>query len=229
MIETYIKGSWEKLLRNSLDVALDPKVSATMRSFLYISADEDPAAIHQAILERHKVTENPGAIEVKILPEDFLVTENHGILYLPHDYIVPGGRFNEMYAWDSYWIVRGLLQDGYSEIAKGILENFIYQIRHYGGHILNANRTYYLSRSQPPMHAAMARAVLPFVKRDERVDFLKRATDAISYEYDHFWKTTRYDAERGLFRYGNSEQGSLGLCPEVVIGERDVKRIIPLR
>jgi len=42
-----------------------------------------------------------------------------GLLYLEHKYVVPGGRFNEMYGWDSYFIVRGLLQDGKVDLAKG--------------------------------------------------------------------------------------------------------------
>ena len=42
---------------------------------------------------------------MKVLPEDLIVTQDGGILYLPYDYVVPGGRFNEMYGWDSYWTV----------------------------------------------------------------------------------------------------------------------------
>ncbi len=54
-----------------------------------------------------------------------------------------------MYGWDSYFIIRGLLRDNRGELAKGMVENFFYEIDHYGG-VLNANRTYYLGRSQPP-------------------------------------------------------------------------------
>ena len=53
---------------------------------------------------------------------------------------------NEMYGWDSYFIIRGLLRDHRMELAKGMVENFFFEISHYGG-ILNANRTYYLTRS----------------------------------------------------------------------------------
>ncbi len=63
-----------------------------------------------------------------------------------------------MYGWDSYFIVLGLLQDGYVSLAKSIVDNFVYEIRHYGK-ILNANRTYYLTRSQPPFLTSMALAV----------------------------------------------------------------------
>ncbi|KAJ3297668.1 alpha,alpha-trehalase nth1 [Borealophlyctis nickersoniae] len=64
-------------------------------------------------------------------------------------FVVPGGRFNEMYGWDSYFEALGLLVDGRIELARGMVENFVYEIEHYGK-ILNANRSYYLTRSQPP-------------------------------------------------------------------------------
>ena len=62
---------------------------------------------------------------------------------------MPGGRFNEMYGWDSYFILLGLTRDqpAREELAYGILDNFFFEIDHYGA-VLNANRTYYLTRSQ---------------------------------------------------------------------------------
>ncbi len=66
-----------------------------------------------------------------------------GLLYLPNKYVVPGGRFNEMYGWDSYFILLGLLRDGRVDLARGMVENFFFEIEHYGS-ILNANRAYSL-------------------------------------------------------------------------------------
>jgi alpha,alpha-trehalase len=80
------------------------------------------------------------------------------LLYLKNKYVVPGGRFNEMYGWDSYFIIRGLLRDGRVELARGIVDNFFFEIEHYGA-VLNANRTYYLTRSQPPFLSSMVMAV----------------------------------------------------------------------
>lgn len=222
MLEDYIKKSWGRLSRNALDAALDPKVGGT-HAYLYISPNEDAAAIKALVDERRKTRASSMALEVKTLPKDLIVTQDHGILYLPHDYVVPGGRFNEMYAWDSYWIIRGLLQDGHANVARGMVENFVYEIRHYGGKILNANRTYYLTRSQPPLLAPMAAAVLPSLKPEDRAGFLQDVAGAIAVEYETFWKKSRYDKERGLFHYGNIDQAALGLCPEVIFGERDAK------
>ena len=80
-------------------------------------------------------------------------------LFFPNPYIVPGGRFNEMYGWDSYFILLGLEAEHREKLAKGIVDNFLFEIEHYGG-VLNANRTYYLTRSQPPFLTSMIRAVV---------------------------------------------------------------------
>ena len=77
-----------------------------------------------------------------------------GLLYLPNPYVVPGGRFNEMYGWDSYFILLGLEADHREALAKGIVDNFLFEVEHYGA-VLNANRTYYLTRSQPPFLTSM--------------------------------------------------------------------------
>ena len=83
---------------------------------------------------------------------------DEGLLYLPNPYVVPGGRFNEMYGWDSYFILLGLVEDKRTELARGMVENFFYEIENYGA-ILNANRTYFFTRSQPPFLSSMIREV----------------------------------------------------------------------
>jgi alpha,alpha-trehalase len=80
------------------------------------------------------------------------------LLPLPHAYIVPGDRFDEIYYWDSYFIMLGLEQSGQHELVVDELKNFATLIDRYG-HIPNGNRTYYLSRSQPPFFAQMVRLV----------------------------------------------------------------------
>jgi alpha,alpha-trehalase len=76
------------------------------------------------------------------------------LIPLPHPYVVPGGRFREVYYWDSYFTMLGLVQSGRLDLVKSMLDNFAHLIRTIG-HIPNGNRTYYLSRSQPPYFAAM--------------------------------------------------------------------------
>ncbi|MBC6608438.1 alpha,alpha-trehalase TreF [Hymenobacter sp. BT188] len=73
---------------------------------------------------------------------------------LPHPYIVPGGRFREVYYWDSYFTMLGLQEDGQFALIRQILNNFSYLIGKYG-FVPNGNRTYYLTRSQPPFFSLM--------------------------------------------------------------------------
>jgi alpha,alpha-trehalase len=75
-------------------------------------------------------------------------------LALPHRYVVPGGRFNEIYYWDSYFTMLGLEESGRHDLTVSMLDNFAWLIDQFG-HVPNGNRTYYLSRSQPPFFAAM--------------------------------------------------------------------------
>ena len=76
------------------------------------------------------------------------------LIPLPKPYVVPGGRFREIYYWDSYFTMLGLIASGRTDLVGNMLDNFAHLITTIG-HIPNGNRTYYLSRSQPPYFAAM--------------------------------------------------------------------------
>jgi len=82
------------------------------------------------------------------------VVEGSSLLPLPYPYIVPGGRFREVYYWDSYFTMLGLKESGEIGMIDDMVRNFAYLIENYG-HIPNGNRTYYLSRSQPPFFSVM--------------------------------------------------------------------------
>jgi alpha,alpha-trehalase len=76
------------------------------------------------------------------------------LLPLPEQYVVPGGRFGEMYYWDSYFTMLGLVESGRADLVHSMADNFAYLIDTFG-HVPNGNRSYYLSRSQPPLFALM--------------------------------------------------------------------------
>jgi len=76
------------------------------------------------------------------------------LIPLPKAYVVPGGRFREVYYWDSYFTMLGLVESGRTDLVESMLDNFAHLIDTVG-HIPNGNRTYYLGRSQPPFFAAM--------------------------------------------------------------------------
>ena len=73
---------------------------------------------------------------------------------LAHPYVVPGGRFREIYYWDSYFTAEGLVASGRLDLAEGMIRNFADLIDRYG-YVPNGTRLYYLGRSQPPMFCAM--------------------------------------------------------------------------
>jgi alpha,alpha-trehalase len=82
------------------------------------------------------------------------VPANGSLLSLPKPYVVPGGRFREVYYWDSYFTMLGLASAGQTQLVFDMLENFADEIDRFG-HVPNGNRTYYLSRSQPPFFSHM--------------------------------------------------------------------------
>lgn len=133
-------------------------------------------------------------------------------------FVVPGGRFNEMYGWDSYFEALGLLADERTDLARAMVDNFVYEIRHYGK-ILNANRTYYLTRSQPPFLTSMIRAVYALLPRSrESREWLRRSLLAAIDEYRDVWMRGPHLTETGLSRYYG---GGFGPCPEVEPGHYD--------
>lgn len=131
-------------------------------------------------------------------------------------YVVPGGRFNEFYGWDSYFVSIGLLESGnvYDDVIMGVLENYIFEIENYGK-ILNANRTYYLSRSQPPFLTDLAIKFFEHIgglKNDTAVLLLKRCIKAAIKEYQNVWTSQpRLNEETGLSCYFPL---SVGIPPE---------------
>jgi alpha,alpha-trehalase len=139
---------------------------------------------------------------------------NPGLLYLPNPYVVPGGRFNEMYGWDSYFILLGLEADHREALAKGMVDNFLFEIEHYGG-VLNANRTYYLTRSQPPFLTSMIRAVyqnpasFPATPegRKEALTWLEHAYELAQKDHSTWTRPEHLAGTTGLSRYFDYGEG----------------------
>jgi alpha,alpha-trehalase len=107
--------------------------------------------------------------------------EGSSLLPLPYPYIVPGGRFREVYYWDSYFTMLGLKESGEVNMIDNMVKNFAYLIETYG-HIPNGNRTYYLGRSQPPFFSVMVE-LLAGIKGDS---IYQEFLPAMEKEYQ-FW------------------------------------------
>ncbi|EPT01656.1 hypothetical protein FOMPIDRAFT_96258 [Fomitopsis schrenkii] len=129
-------------------------------------------------------------------------------------FVVPGARFNELYNWDSYFISLGLLVDGYVNLAKGMVDHFVFEIKHYGK-ILNGSRSYYLCRTQPPFLTDMALQIYNQLDRSDMEAnraWLKRAIQAAMKEYHTIWVAEpRMDPKTGLSRF---RPDGLGIPPE---------------
>ena len=108
-------------------------------------------------------------------------TKGSTLIPLPKPYIVPGGRFGEIYYWDSYFTMLGLKESGKDEMIKNMLDNFVFLINEIG-HIPNGNRTYFTSRSQPPFFAQMVDLYAEMKGDQVYQEFLP----AMQKEYD-FW------------------------------------------
>jgi len=126
------------------------------------------------------------------------------LIELPYPFIVPGGRFREIYYWDSYFTMLGLHLHGQVKMIENMVDNFAYLIQNFG-HIPNGNRTYYLSRSQPPFFALMVE-LLANSKNDENI--YVKYLPVLQKEYD-FWQLGAKDAVGANLRTVKLEGGEI--------------------
>ena len=190
---------WNELTRTidkkGLDQILKDEKTSNDIATLYVSAKDKQGVAYFQELEKELKS-----FKVAILPEnytmDYVDTLNSkpGILALALEknksglqgvsFVVPGGRFNEMYGWDSYFIAVGLLIDNQLDKAMAIAENFRYQIIHYGK-ILNANRSYYLTRTQPPLYSSLLVDISK--QKIPDLNWLRLHLETVILEYNTVW------------------------------------------
>jgi len=204
-ILAYISSAWDTLTRSMTDCSsvVDPKIKVA--PVLYLpKAFAEPAAVQKLAADcTVRVEHLP--VDIHRLGEiDTARIQPHGLLYLPDKYVVPGGRFNEMYGWDSYFIIRGLLRSGKVELARGMVDNFFFEIEHYGA-MLNANRTYYLTRSQPPFLSSMFVDVYQATQKQKAAQpdkaWLERAYADLDKDYGMWTRDPHLAGQTGLSRY----------------------------
>jgi alpha,alpha-trehalase len=126
------------------------------------------------------------------------------LINLPFPYIVPGGRFREFFYWDSYFIMLGLQLHGHVEMVENMVNNFTSLIQNFG-HIPNGNRTYFLSRSQPPFFALMVE-LLANAKNDDSI--YVKYLPTLREEYD-FWQLGANDNVAASLRTVMLEGGEI--------------------
>jgi len=208
----YISSGWDTLTRSMTECKsiVDPKIAG--QSVLYLPKEMTEPASVQTLTGNCNVRAEHLPMQIEHLGQ--ISTSNidpPGLLYLPNKYVVPGGRFNEMYGWDSYFIIRGLLRAGRLDLARAMVDNFLFEIEHYGA-MLNANRTYYLTRSQPPFVSSMFVDVYEAMRNQpgrrnasvptqEDKAWLERAYKDLSKDYEMWTHEPHLAGETGLSRY----------------------------
>jgi alpha,alpha-trehalase len=205
----YIHRSWDSLTRSATDcqALTDTKIAAVPVLYLphgFATPPQVAAATqrcHLRVLALPRTIAKLGDVRPRELPAP-------GLLYLPNPYVVPGGRFNEMYGWDSFFILLGLESDHREALAKGIVDDFLFEVQNYGA-VLNANRTYYLTRSQPPFLTSMIRTVyedpasFPQTPqgRAQAIDWLAHAYQVAQQDYSTWTRPEHLAGRTGLARY----------------------------
>ncbi len=137
---------------------------------------------------------------IRVTPRDSGST----LIPLPHPIAIAGDRFQEGYYWDTLFGAYGLFETGRFDIAKGLIDNFAFQIKHYG-FIPNGNREYY-TRSQPPVFSRLVRAYVSYLQKSnswtpEAHQWLKQdILPSIIKDYQEFWMNpkTRFDSKTKL-------------------------------
>ena len=205
----YISSAWNTLSRSTTDCQsiVDPKIKTA--PVLYLPADfPEPPAVQKLATECKVQIEHLPVVIHHLGEINTSEIQPHGLLFLENKYVVPGGRFNEMYGWDSYFIIRGLLRSGHIELARGMVDNFFFEIEHYGA-MLNANRTYYLTRSQPPFVSSMFVDVYQAMKKDGPPDlaWLRRAYTDLEKDYEMWTHDPHLAGQTGLSRYYDFGEG----------------------
>ena len=205
----YISSGWNTLTRSMTECETFTDSKTNAKSALYVPAGFSEPAGLKAVAARCQIQliQLPSVIK-KLGDIDPGTIKPQGLLYLPNPYVVPGGMFNEMYGWDSYFIIRGLIEDGRLDLAKGIVNNFLFEIDHYGD-VLNANRTYYLTRSQPPFLTSMIRAVYEAEKVRGQADpaWLRTAYEHAVKDYKFWTSSPHLAGSTGLSRFYGLGEG----------------------
>lgn len=217
-VRRYIKATWKTLTRTRshiLKAAKDPKLEHVRQTpwIVYVSPKENFQQV-QTELEEILPAEELAKIDLRVLPAEVSQIEEHGLLYLPWDYVVPGGRFNEMYGWDSYFIILGLLQDGERDLARSIVDLFAYEIEHYGT-VLNGNRTYMLNRSHPPL---LTRMILQVFQQTHDEQWVRSLLPIVENYYFYWTVPPHLNQTTGLSHYNALGHGP---APEVLDSEKD--------
>ncbi|XP_022159986.1 trehalase-like isoform X2 [Myzus persicae] len=112
--------------------------------------------------------------------------DRYSLIWVPNGFAIPGGRFKELYYWDTYWIVNGMLLCDMTKTARGVIDNIASLVEKFG-FMANGGRVYYLNRSQPPILTLM---VDSYHKKTNDFEYVKKIIPVLDSEYE-FWLENR--------------------------------------
>lgn len=192
----------------------------------YLLSRKDPTFDLQEFVSRHFYSFDPKKTTYHTNPSnsvrqhiselwDVLERRNRvdrgSLVSVPYKYVVPGGRFSEQFYWDSYFIMLGLAADKRWELLEGMMKNYAYMIRKFG-YIPTANRTYFLSRSQPPFFSHMVKLL---ARHNGRKATLAQYLPYMLAEY-RFWMK----GSRKAHQYEHKSVGRVAEMPNGIILNR---------
>jgi alpha,alpha-trehalase len=142
--------------------AQKPNSLEGLKSFVVTHFDlQAEAATPEAASEQVPIRRHIDALWTLLTRDEPTVAPYSSLLPLPKPYVVPGGRFRELYYWDSYFTMLGLAESGRRDLLEDMAQNFVHLMDAYG-HAPNGTRSYYLSRSQPPFFFEMVALLSPW-------------------------------------------------------------------
>ena len=164
------------------------KTGFVLKDFILENFELPVAPIASHVTDQTKpVEENIEQLWKILTRQPDKIIKGGSLIPLPHPYIVPGGRFGEIYYWDSYFTMLGLKQSGKTGMIENMVKNFSYLIDTFG-YIPNGNRSYFLGRSQPPFFSLMVRLLADLTEKEIILQYLH----SLEKEYQ-FWMKGQHE------------------------------------
>ena len=199
-VDCTAKYTYETIRKNYADQKNNPDFN--LKEFVLAHFEIPPSITSDFKTDPNRTAkEHVDALWPVLLRASDSVVEGSTLISLPEPYIVPGGRFREVYYWDSYFTMLGLAESNKFDIITSMLDNFAYLITTVG-HIPNGNRTYYITRSQPPFFSQMV-ALLAEHQGD---GVYKKYKVALRKEYE-FWMNGQNAKETPIKHCVNTTSG----------------------
>jgi len=184
-----------------INLHFEEGVGSEFIDFTFSDWDPNPAFLNLIVdenytvwaAELHAIWNNLG----RKIRDDLNGSDLTSIVYSEHPVVVPGGRFRELFYWDSYWIIRGLLISGMADTVEGMILNFVDLVKEFG-YVPNGGRAYFLHRTQPPLLLPMVKS---YMDATGKMSFLQEIIPSLEKEFDFFLTNRNQTVEKDGVQY----------------------------